>query len=356
MHQLRSISKIEFLPNPNCNIIVGENGSGKTSILEAIYLLGFGRSFRKSKTSELIQFGQTDLTVFAAASDNLVSANFGIKKYKSGESEIKVQGERAKRLSELSSRFPIIAFTSDTLDLIDGSPIIRRRFIDWLVFHVKHDSEVAQIYRNFDKVLEQRNEALKQGDRKMVAAWTPKYIELNLQIQSMRAEVICLLQTYMSTTYKQVESGKINSQPKLTYKLGWNAEIELDTILTKNLELDLKRRSSNYGVHRDDVNFQLDDYPVKNILSRGECKRFVLAILLAAEQLLQTQAKKQCIWVLDDIAAELDFDSIVRAFSIGVSQNNQMFFTCIEKDLAMIQQAINYEHTVFHVKHGKMLN
>lgn len=357
IHQLRCIDKLEFRPHPYCNIIVGENGCGKTSILEAIYLLGFGRSFRKSKTADLVQFGQSDLTVFAAAqSDYDSNEQFGIRKQRSGESEIKVRGRRAKRLSELSSQFPIISFTSDALDIIDSGPANRRRFIDWLVFHVKHNSDVADVYRQFDKVLEQRNEALKLGDDKQIKAWTPKFVELNLQIQSMRNEVLTELQSYVTQTYTQVESSKVNSKPRLEYKLGWNKESDLTEVLEKNRNFEIKRRSCNYGVHRDDIILLLDETPVKNILSRGESKRFVLALLLAAEQLLQAKTQKQCIWVLDDIAAELDYQSIENAFSIGKTQKNQMFFTCIEKDLAIIQQAINFEHAVFHVKHGKMLN
>ncbi len=357
IHQLRCIDKIEVAPHPSCNIIVGENGSGKTSILEAIYMLGFGRTFRKSKTAELIQFDKNDLTVFASTEYQMQdSATFGIRKFKNGSSEIKVKGKKAKRLSELSSEFPIISFTSDTLDLIDSGPAGRRKFIDWLVFHVKHDTDVSDIYRQFDKVLEQRNEALKQADIKMIQAWTPKFIELNLQIQSMRNEVIEQLQHFLNTAYQQVESSKVNSSPKLSYKLGWNKELDLADLLQTNQAFEIKRRSCNYGIHRDDIIFQLDEIPVKNILSRGETKRFVLSLLLAAEQLLITKSQKQCIWLLDDIAAELDYQSIVNAFSVGKSQNNQMFFTCIEKDLAIIQQAINFEHAVFHVKHGQLLN
>ncbi|MCU4675815.1 DNA replication and repair protein RecF [Catenovulum sp. 2E275] len=357
IHRLRCINKMEVVPHSSCNIIVGENGSGKTSILEAIYMLGFGRTFRKSKTAELVQFDQNDLTIFAATeSDYQDTATFGIRKYKNGSSEIKVRGKKAKRLSELSSEFPIISFTSDTIDLIDSGPSGRRKFIDWLVFHVKHSEDVAEIYRQFDKVLEQRNEALKQADLKMIQAWTPKFVELNLQIQSMRNEVISQLQDYLNKSYRQVESSKVNSSPTITYKLGWNSEFDLAELLAKNQGFEIKRRSCNYGVHRDDIIFQLDDTPVKNILSRGETKRFVLALLLAAEALLVTKSQKHCIWVLDDIAAELDYQSIVNAFSVGKSQNNQMFFTCIEKDLAIIQQAINFEHAVFHVKHGQLLN
>ena len=357
VHHLRCIDKIEVLPHPSCNIIVGDNGSGKTSILEAIYMLGFGRTFRKSKTSELIQFGQDNLTVFASAeSDYQDAANFGIRKFTNGSSEVKVRGKRAKRLSELSSQFPIISFTSDALDLVDAGPTGRRKFIDWLVFHVKHEFDVADIYRQFDKVLEQRNQALKLGDVKMVQAWTPKFVELNLQIQSMRAEVIAELQAQLELAYSKVESSKVNSSPCIDYKVGWNTEFELSELLAKNQAFEIKRRSCNYGIHRDDIIFQLDKHPVKNILSRGETKRFVLALLLAAEQLVFSKSQKKCIWVLDDIAAELDYQSIVNAFSVGKSQNNQMFFTCIEKDLAIIQQAINFEHAVFHVKHGQVLN
>ncbi|MER2494259.1 DNA replication/repair protein RecF [Catenovulum sediminis] len=361
IHQVRNISSMEIKPHPYCNIIVGENGSGKSSILEAIHVLGFGRSFRKSKIAELIQFGCSELTVFATADietsiDLIESSRFGIRKSKTGESEIRIQGNKARRLSQLSSQFPIISFTSDSLDLIDAGPSIRRRFIDWLVFHVKRDIEVAAIYRDFDKVLEQRNEALKKGKRQEIRVWDPKLIELNYQIAQMRSEIIEQLNSEMQGYYPKIESKFSEVKSQLQYKQGWNSDLDYALLLDNNLDMDIRRKSTSAGSHRDDIYFTLDEKPVKNILSRGESKRFVLALLLSAERLIDKANDKNCIWIFDDIAAELDLESLKRTFSVSHDLKNQMFFTCIEKDLPLIQQVIDYEHAVFHVKHGQLVN
>ncbi|KMT65969.1 DNA replication/repair protein RecF [Catenovulum maritimum] len=359
IERVRNISKLEIRPHQRCNIIVGDNGSGKSSILEAIHFLGFGRTFRKSKISEVIQFEQKDLVVFSSSQNagaDKVQKNFGIKKSKSGDNEIRIGGVKAKRLSQLSSQFPIISFTPDSIDLIEAGPSIRRKFIDWLVFHVKQSELVAQTYRDFDKVLEQRNHALRLGDRKQIHAWTSQFIELNLQIQSYRAEIIGLLNHEFQNSYIQVESSKFNFNPELIYKLGWNSELELKDILARNLETEIKRKTTCFGVHRDDLILELNSVSVKNILSRGECKRYVLAMLLAAENVISKNTDKNCIWLLDDIAAELDFESIKNAFSICNNVGNQMFFTCIEKDLELIKQVTNFGYSVFHVKHGELLN
>lgn len=368
IHNVRNISQIEMLPHAHCNIIVGENGSGKSSILEAIHLLGFGRSFRKSKTPELIQFDQANLTVFAdcftekqQADDYEQNIKFGLSKNQSGDSEVRIQGKKAARLSELSSQFPIVAFTCDSFDLVDGSPSIRRKFLDWLVFHVKHQQNVSSIYRDYARVLEQRNSALRRGLVEQIRSWDNSFIHLNKQIQQLREQAADWLNKeiyqYQSLLTKEnFTDGDSQQCIQLEYKPGWNQQFDLAELLTKNLQTDLKRKTTGVGVHRDELILKYKEQPIRNILSRGECKRYVLALMFAAEEVIKKQTDKNCIWIVDDIAAELDLTSIKAAFSTNKNNQNQMFFTCIEKDLALIQQVIEYEHAVFHVKHGKLIN
>lgn len=358
IESVRNIAKLDMRPHISCNIIVGENGSGKSSILESIHFLGFGRSFRKSKISEVIQFEKKECIIFASVKDKIEQGslkNFGIKKSKSGDNEIRIAGEKTAKLSQLSAQFPIISFTSDSLDLIEGGPLVRRRFIDWLVFHVKHSENVSQVYKDFYRVLEQRNQALKLGNKQQINAWTQQFVELNLQIQSYRNEMINLLNQYLANSFKEIESTKLNLKASLTYKLGWNENSKLHDLLTANIETEIRRKTSCFGVHRDDVSLELDSVTVKNILSRGECKRFVLAIFVAAERIISELTDKKCIWLLDDIAAELDTASLKRIMAVCDSTDNQMFFTCIEKDLALIKQVSQFGHKVFHVKHGELI-
>ncbi|EWH09267.1 recombination protein F [Catenovulum agarivorans DS-2] len=362
IHSVRNISNIEISPHAHCNIIVGENGSGKSSLLEAIHLLGFGRSFRKSKTPELIQFGQDKLTVFADCIANvqvehLQKLKFGLSKSQSGDSDVRIQGKKAARLSELSSQFPIVAFTCDSFDLVDGSPSVRRKFLDWLVFHVKHQENVASIYRDYARVLEQRNSALRRGLVEQIRSWNNSFVQLNLQIQQLRSEAVEWLNQAVKNYVDLVNQNRQSqAQISLEYKVGWNQQVDLAELLEKNFQNDLKRKTTSVGVHRDELILKFAADPIKNILSRGECKRYVLSLMFAAEDVIKNHTDKNCIWIVDDIAAELDLNSIRAAFSTNKNNQNQMFFTCIEKDLQLIQQVIDYEHAVFHVKHGKLIN
>ncbi|WP_017444098.1 DNA replication/repair protein RecF [Gayadomonas joobiniege] len=360
IQNVRNVSHLDISLNDKFNVIVGENGSGKTSFLESIHLLGFGRSFRKSKNSELINFSETQLTVHAAArfkKSDTVKQSFGISKFKNGDNQIRVKGQKVARLSELSSYFPIISFTNDSLDLIEGSPSFRRRLIDWLVFHVEQSTNCSAVYRDYARVLEQRNSALRHHKIELVKSFDQQLIKLNANIHSYRQQMVAQLNDEFNQQFKSLDDKFLNSDVKLIYKAGWNTSQSYSDIIADTLAQDLKRKTTSYGVHRDDVLFLIDDRNIKHLLSRGESKRFVLALLLAAERLIFKMTDKNCIWLFDDICAELDFDSIKKTFELVADLDNQMFFSCIEKDLDLIKQVVtrNNFYSVFHVKHGQLL-
>lgn len=359
IHNVRNVSNFEVSLDRKINLIVGENGSGKSSILESIHLLGFGRSFRKSKNSELIQFNQDSLIVHSSARLDAVSPaeNFGIAKFKNGDNQIRVKGQRASRLSELSSYFPIISFTIDSLDLIEGSPNFRRRYIDWLVFHVEHSDQCSAVYRDHARVLEQRNTALRKNKLELAKSFDPQLILLNQQIYEYRQKLIDALNSILTSEFEKIDQSRPGQMIKLVYKTGWNTAQPYSDIITQYHEQDLKRKTTMFGVHRDDISFMIDDRPVKNILSRGESKRFVMALLLCAERLIYKMTQKKCVWLFDDLCSELDLESISRIFDLAKDLDNQMFFTCIEKDLSFVKNVLDSEnlYSVFHVKHGQLI-
>ncbi|NTS76355.1 DNA replication/repair protein RecF [Catenovulum sp. SM1970] len=357
---IRNIAQISLAPHDNCNLIVGANGSGKTSLLEAISMLGLGRSFRTNKHSELIRLGQEDFTIMAGAEVDDIQHKFGLRKSKQGDKEIRIDGETIRKQSVLSSYFPIVTCTPMTVELLDGSPSFRRKFIDWIVFHVEHQN-ISQLYKEFDRALAQRNQALKMNDRALVQAWDAKFIELNLSISELRKKVTDKIAPLVANFYRELanpaqDNAVTNKVLDIIYKQGWSDKAEFAEVLSGQIYSDLKRKTTQSGVHRDDIFVGFDSIAARQVLSRGELKLLVLSLLLAAETFIRNETAKTCIWLIDDIAAELDDATLTRLFNYFTSANNQIFISCVEKDKVNIVDKLNCEYSMFHVEHGEKVN
>ncbi|AWB66377.1 DNA replication/repair protein RecF [Saccharobesus litoralis] len=353
LSNIRNIEKLEFDLKPGCNLIVGNNGSGKTSILEAINLLGFGRSFRTHKTQDLVKKGTDNLTVSVRGHCDELVNRFGIRKTLNGKSEIRIDGKPVRKQSELSSFFPIVNCSPLSTSLLEDGPLVRRRFLDWLVFHVEHET-ISQVYREYDRSIEQRNKSLKFGDRRLAQTWQPKLVELNNQISKLRANVVEQFSPILLDTFSLLGQQNLLAQRqlKVEYKRGWKEAEDIGDILNSSIELDLKRGSTQYGVHKDELVFKIDDTPAKNILSRGEQKILLICMLLAASQFIEKNSSKKCIWLIDDVVAELDETTLTKLIKYLVNLERQVIITSIKKDLTLIQQLIDREYQVFHVEHG----
>src|SRR5215471_14999472 len=157
---LRCLESATLEFSPELNLIAGENGAGKTSILEAIFLLGRGRSFRTRSSERLIRHGQPKLTVFGRTDDQ--PARFaGIEVSSDGGTRARINGEAAQSLLELSGILPVQAIDPEIHKLVDQGPERRRRWLDWLVFHV--EPSFAIHWSRYNRALKQRNAALRAG-------------------------------------------------------------------------------------------------------------------------------------------------------------------------------------------------
>ncbi len=357
VQNIRNLKQFTIDTTTQFNMLVGGNGDGKTSFLEALSLLAYGRSFRTHKIQELIGHTDDELLVIANATLDSESYKFGLQKTREGTSKIRINGENIVRQSQLSVYFPMICFMPNSIELLNGSPSLRRKFIDWLVFHVKHE-DVSIIYKEYSRVLDQRNKSLKLGDRKLAEAWNNKLIEHNTAIYQMRLEVVSDLQS----RFKSVSDTLFEDTPfieggfQLDYIAGWNTELDFSEILEKQLDSDLRRRTTQSGIHRDDLSLTYSGLKAKDMLSRGEQKLLVLSLLLAAEQYIKQKTNKQCIWLLDDIAAELDENNLSKLFTQFCELDNQVFMTCVSKDLSLLENKIIKDYTLFHVEQGKKIN
>ena len=350
IHQFRNIYKAKLSLSSRCNLFIGPNGSGKTALLESIYMLSLTRSFRTRTTRRVIQH---EKDTFAVSAHIPSFGQIGIEKTIKGERRIRVNGENEELSSVLADLLPVQLINPDSYRLIESGPQERRQFLDWGVFHVEH--AFIKAWRQYQQCLKQRNIALKQtgynGDAAQVRLWDPVLIQYAEQLHLMR-------QTYFDKFIKvflPIFTGLLDSNLAVTYKPGWDTELGLAEKLNQSISRDLQVGYTNYGAHRTDLSFTVDKIPVLDLLSRGQQKLLVCAMRLAQGKILNELTKKSCVYLIDDLPAELDdinFEKIGRLLS---EIDSQIFVTGVDKE--MLLRFIDFEGddkdvSVFHVEHG----
>ncbi|WP_420599640.1 DNA replication/repair protein RecF [Neptuniibacter sp.] len=328
IQHLRNISSISIEPSPAINIICGENGSGKTSILEAINVLGLTRSFRTNKTRHLVQNEQLSSVVHAAI-DPLcqgLKQSLGVERPVEGEARVRYEGSDID-ISTLAELIPLQVINSDTFLILEGSPAIRRQFLDWGVFHA--DKAFIQLWRGFKRVLKQRNTLLKCGkiDNQLRQVWDREFIAFSDQLTRLRQEYLSLLKP----EFEKVVSELLDEmQIELGFSCGWDQKRGLEEILATNFERDLRQGFTGNGPQRADIRLKVDGHSAAERLSRGQKKLVVSALKLAQGALFQRMNSRPCIYLIDDLPSELDSAHGELFCKVLEQSSNQCFITCVD--------------------------
>ncbi len=333
------------------NFILGNNGSGKSSLLEAIFYLGHGKSFRTNKIDSLANYNSES---FVISIKSHTSKQLGIAKNTlTGSTEIKLNGEKLNRLSELAINFAVQIITPESFKLFFGGPKERRRFFDLGMFHVKH--QFSNYWREFSKVLKQRNACLRNPTQyQMLGYWTDKFCELSENIAGERTLYLVNLKEELLLWLK-ILLPELSDDIHLQYLQGWNQKKTLKDILDTNSIREKELGYTTSGAHKFDIRFTIGKLAIENILSRGQQKLFLLALTLAQAKLIEDVKRVKPILLIDDIGAELDFNSRT-AFSLAIKRLDcQIIISAIAKDVLepIIPSDNNYK--MFHVEHGEIL-
>lgn len=349
---LRNIDSAE-LELGELNIISGANGSGKTSLLEAIYLLGSGRSFRTTRLDALIRNGSEQCTVHAnlRANANHHQPSLGISRNRDGEFEGRIHGRTVRSAAELARCIPVLVINTESFALLDGSPALRRHFLDWGVFHV--EQEFHQAWMQVQRSLKQRNALLRRDNISPdeLEAWTIRLGEGATKIDSLRR---CYFDTFYPLFQGLLHELRHLDGLELTYARGWDRERNLQDVLHDQLESDHIRGLAHSGPHRADVRARLHGMDACNILSRGQQKLVVCAMKLAQVQVLKTFRAADCVVLVDDLPAELDRQHQAMLCRVLARLGCQVLITAV--DHADLDECWNHSEPtpprVFHVEHG----
>lgn len=336
--------------SPHFNLIYGHNGSGKTSLLEAIYYLSLGRSFRTSLSERIIHFDADKLSLFAEIHQPTFQIqNLGLERNTEGQLKLRLNGEDLNSIAELAQVLPLQLIDSHVHALLDGSPGVRRKYLDWCIFY--DHSEYFRVWKQFIRALKQRNAALRGNLPKMeLISWTNELVRSGLLIDQLRREYTQLL---IPIIKKMAEELLISFDFNISYYAGWDIQIDYAKILDLNYEKDRQFGHTLAGPHKADIKITINQIPAKDILSRGQQKLFVCAMIMARGALVQGRTSKQLFYLVDDLPSELDNVSRSRLIAQLSKQNAQVFITATDKN-SLSSCLEEYPMKMFHVEHGKV--
>ena len=343
--QFRNLSQVLIEPDNRLNLITGSNAAGKTSLLESIFYLSYGRSFRSSQTRDLIMHGKDYFRLICKATNPDRESQVGIQKSLKQQT-IRINQQNVTRISELSALLPVIALHPDSHNLISSGPEFRRQFMDWGVFHVEHSFLTS--WKNFRKALSQRNAALRKNESDRICnLWNPSLVEAAEQIQLARCRYLEDLNRVVSElSHLLFPENKIS----LEYRRGWSEESDYRNHLEKNLNRDKEKGFTQSGPHRADIKIKLDEKSAQTSISRGQQKKLVALLKLAQLELFVQSSQKTCILLYDDLPAELDPDNRTVIMNMLADMNVQLFVSAIEPDQLDISAWSTGK--MFHVEHG----
>ena len=340
----RCLENIQLEADPGFNLIHGPNASGKTSILEALAYLGRGKSFRGASVTNLVRHGEREFVLFGRVEDGGRTSNVGVRNSPDGL-EVRVDGESGGGAAELASALPLQIIDPNVHDLVAGAPDQRRRYLDWVAFHVEHGYLVA--WRRFRRALKQRNAALKSGQAAaIIRGWNAEFVELALQIDAGRR----LALEVATDALEEAGRDMLGSDVRFEYRPGWKEEHELLEALEAGIERDLQLGSTQAGPHRGDLRLIYDERQARKLVSRGQQKLLACAMVLAATETAQAALERPLLLLLDDPAAELDDESLARLMGRVANLGCQVIATSLQPEIG----AFTTQAAMFHVEHGAL--
>ena len=345
----RNLVPDKLFLHPDLNFVIGDNGSGKSSLLESIFYLGHGKSFRTSRVESLINSDSDSFIVSAKTNEGL---QLGIQRNNIGESKIKVNGISYNKLSELAKNVAVQIVTPESFKLFFGGPKERRKFIDLGLFHVEHSFSTE--WKLFQRIYKQRNACLKNRTNfSQLDYWTDEFCRLSVNIATCRKQYIETLRIELAS-WLSVMLPDLADDISIQYLQGWNSKKELRDVLIENREREIEKGYSLFGAQKFDIRFIVDNLSIEHRLSRGQQKLFLLALTFAQSKLIEQVKRIKPILLIDDIGAELDHSSRKAMFRANQLLNCQTIISAIDRVALepLIPNDKNYN--MFHVEHGQI--
>lgn len=346
VRDFRCIAGAELEFDARCNLISGANASGKTSLLESIFFLGRGRSFRTARNETLIRKGQHELLLTGRFEAGESIRPVGVRYSRDGF-EARAAGNRIGSLAELASILPVQAIDPEVHRLVEEGPAERRRYLDWGVFHV--EPRFVDQWRRYQRALKQRNAALRAGSPEaVVRAWDPELIDAGRALTQSRRHYFDQLQPHVAVAGQRLLGAPI----ELSLSDGWLAGTELADAVEHAWPRDRERGTTHAGPHRADLSIRVGGDIAKHRVSRGQQKLTAAAMLLGQLRCDESLGSPTAALLVDDPAAELDSANLERLISLILELPGQLFVTALDPEMEAFKRLPVARR--FHVEHGKI--
>lgn len=354
IHDLRNIVAARLQLPCGPSLITGSNGSGKTSLLEAVWMLGTGRSFRSNRVAPVIRYGASSATVFGEVRgpDGRATA-LGVARERSGVMQIKVGGRPARTASALAEVLPVQLINPDSVELVTGTPGRRRRFLDWGMFHV--EPAFLATWKAFRRALDHRNALLRrQGsvDTSEFDAWETRMGREARRLDDQRRRAVAAVSARLDSVLEALGGPE---GVEVRYLAGWDAESQpLEEVLRAQRETDRRQGYTRNGPQRADLRLSVQGRSAAEVLSRGQQKILACALLVAEGRWLAEATAKQGVYLVDDLPAELDSEHRERLGRVLATLPAQVLVTAVQADLVVPGLATATNLATFHVEHGRV--
>lgn len=343
---LRNIVRADLALSPKLNFFFGNNGSGKTSVLESVYLLAMGRSFRTRLINRLIHYGLDSLSIHGTLFHDQTS--IGLKKSLREKTLIRIDHETQSGMRKLIEILPIQFLNPESHTLLEEGPKTRRQFLDWGTFHVER--RFLDVWNKLARIIKQRNISIKQNlSDSEIRVWDRDLVFLSEELSILRkaylSEFIPVFEDTLSILLPEIASVKLDFFP------GWSETVDFHDLLGRTFYRDKALGYTTLGGHKADLRIFVHDLPVSDVLSRGQQKLFVFAMRIAQGRLFFNKSQKAPIYLIDDLAAELDSEKQKSILGLIKSLSGQVFITGVEVKKSFEEEFFDFA-SLFHVKQG----
>ncbi|HEY1554705.1 MAG TPA: DNA replication/repair protein RecF [Kofleriaceae bacterium] len=327
---VRNLAPLELAPRARFNVFVGDNGQGKTNLLEAIYVVAALRSFRTARLADLVAFGTERARIGARVAKAGLTRIYEVE-LADGSRKVRLDGKTVRPLARYFGGFNVVVFTPEDLGLPRGSPSERRRFLDRAVFNLRAD--YLGLVQDYEKVLKQRNAVLRraaetgQSVEPLLAVYDAQLVQHGLTVAAARAQLVAELDGELARSFAAI--ARITAVASIRYEsetAGSTAEA-FAARLRESRARDLASGSTQLGPHRDDLVFELDGREAGAFASQGQLRAMLLAWKTAELTLLTRVHGDPPILLLDDVSSELDPSRNAYLFEHLAEQASQCFIT-----------------------------
>ena len=360
LKNFRNYSDLSIDFDERVNLITGQNAQGKTNLIESLYISSMGRSFRTSRDSEMIRFGEDMSYVKVTAEKEFTDTKVEIV-LRSGAGStsgkaVKKDGNNVRKTAELIENIIIVIFSPDDLRIVKDEPEKRRKFIDRELSQIK--PAYFDAFMKYRRALMERNSYLKNDsiDESMLDIWDDGLIRYGAVIMRYRDDFIRELSDISGNIHYNITNGKervtIKYDPDIDLASDVKVQEEfIERQLAASRDTDIRRRTTTRGPHKDDISFMIDDINVRNYGSQGQQRTSALSLKLAELEIIKKETGENAVLLLDDVMSELDEER--REYLIRALSENQIFITTTDIDESLMRAYPDAK--VIRIENGKVV-